>query len=297
MLSSYLGHVLSKKTVDLAPAEKNQVRTLLKDDGEGQAKTTMTAWDTILSLKTKLTEQKDLVVKLYDRVLADKCTCGLSSTKLVKTLIQSNLTQDEKDFDSVATIEKYGLLSKALAKPGGPTSKFSKRKASSQSMNHQLMMTGGGTQKNSSRTRKSMSSLNDVSSVFQRPPKMVKNNSQKQHSTPIMLHPTSTATQRLQEASEFNIPTNPPRNSPLDLKEEESKQLNKNTTTSGSQFLPNLEEINLKFVEETEDRGGPYTTASAALTEKSGDKKRLSHIKAQGSFVVPRKKVSLQFNL
>ena len=36
-VSSYLGIVLGKKITDLAPAEKKQVRTLLKDDGEGQA--------------------------------------------------------------------------------------------------------------------------------------------------------------------------------------------------------------------------------------------------------------------
>ena len=36
-VSSYLGIVLGKKIDDLAPAEKKQVRTLLKDNGEGQA--------------------------------------------------------------------------------------------------------------------------------------------------------------------------------------------------------------------------------------------------------------------
>lgn len=50
-VSSYLGIVLGKKKADLAPDEKKQVRTLLKDNGEGQAQNTMTAWDTILNLK------------------------------------------------------------------------------------------------------------------------------------------------------------------------------------------------------------------------------------------------------
>lgn len=67
----------------------------------------MTAWDTILNLKTKLTEHKDLVARLFDRVLEDQCTCGLSSSKPVKSLIQS---REELDFDS-ENIEKFGLLS------------------------------------------------------------------------------------------------------------------------------------------------------------------------------------------
>lgn len=72
--------VLGKTTDDLKPAEKKQVRTLLKDNGEGQAKTTMAAWDTILSLKNQLSEHKTLVGSLYEYISAnDSCTCGLSS--------------------------------------------------------------------------------------------------------------------------------------------------------------------------------------------------------------------------
>lgn len=50
-VSSYLGIVLGKTTDNLTPAEKKQVRTLMLDNGEGQARNTMTAWDTILNLK------------------------------------------------------------------------------------------------------------------------------------------------------------------------------------------------------------------------------------------------------
>lgn len=144
------------------------------------------------------------------------------------------------------------------------------------------MMTG--THK--TRMRKSMSSLQDVPSLRKRP-QMAKTSSQKQQSASFMLQ----TTQRLQEAPEFNIPGNP-RNSPHQVLEE-AKQYGSNE----SEPLSNLEDINLKFVEETEDRGGPHTTASAALREKSGEKKRLSQMKSQGSFVIPRKLVSLQFNL
>ena len=45
-VSNYLGLVLAKPMADLAPAEKKQVRTLLKDN-DNEAHKTMAAWDTI----------------------------------------------------------------------------------------------------------------------------------------------------------------------------------------------------------------------------------------------------------
>ena len=51
-IKRYLGIVLGKNSTDLAPEEKMQVRTLLKDSTDDQASNTMAAWDTILNLKT-----------------------------------------------------------------------------------------------------------------------------------------------------------------------------------------------------------------------------------------------------
>lgn len=74
-VSSYLGIVLGKKTDDLAPAEKKQVRTLLKDNGDGQAKSTMAAWDTILDLKQQLERERGLLGQIYKELAADECAC------------------------------------------------------------------------------------------------------------------------------------------------------------------------------------------------------------------------------
>ena len=75
--------MLGKPTADLAPAEKRQVRTLLKDNEVGEAKRTMAAWETIQSLKAKLESNHDLITSLYEKMLSDACTCGLSNCKVV----------------------------------------------------------------------------------------------------------------------------------------------------------------------------------------------------------------------
>ena len=66
---------MGKKTHDLAPAEKTQVRTLLKDNGDGQAKSTMAAWDTILDLKQQLERERGLLGQIYKELAADECAC------------------------------------------------------------------------------------------------------------------------------------------------------------------------------------------------------------------------------
>ena len=76
-VSRYLGIVLSKLKTDLAPSEKKQVRTLMQDNSEGQAKDTMAAWDTILSLQQKLGQERQLIKALYEQIISeDQYNCG-----------------------------------------------------------------------------------------------------------------------------------------------------------------------------------------------------------------------------
>ena len=82
-VSNYLGLVLAKPTAELAPAEKKQVRTLLRDNAEGEAQKTMTAWETIQSLKAKLEQNQDVMINLYEKMLSDGCQCGLSNCKVI----------------------------------------------------------------------------------------------------------------------------------------------------------------------------------------------------------------------
>ena len=65
-MHNYLGIVLGKKSNELAPGEQKQVRTLLKDDSEGQAQSTMTAWDTILKHKSDIEAYQKLVMSIYE---------------------------------------------------------------------------------------------------------------------------------------------------------------------------------------------------------------------------------------
>ena len=87
---------LGKKESDLTSAEKKQVRILLKDDSEGQARDVMSAWGTILNQKQQLDKERSLMRTLYERLLEDNCVCNMGSSKVIANLIRESLaTHDE----------------------------------------------------------------------------------------------------------------------------------------------------------------------------------------------------------
>ena len=67
--------MLGKNSTDLAPEEKMQVRTLLKDSTDDQASNTMAAWDTILNLKTQAKHDQQALNQILDLAVNDKCSC------------------------------------------------------------------------------------------------------------------------------------------------------------------------------------------------------------------------------
>ena len=129
-VNSYLGIVLGKQKVDLDQAEKKQVLTLMKDDGDGQAQSTMAAWDTILSLKKQLTKERELITNLYEVLTNDKCTCKKSNAHIILKRIQSFIEiQDGESLNShQRQTEAFELISYGLS-----SSKFNNNKSHSQS--------------------------------------------------------------------------------------------------------------------------------------------------------------------
>ena len=88
-IKRYLGIVLGKNSTDLAPEEKMQVRTLLKDSTDDQASNTMAAWDTILNLKTQANHDQLALNQILELAVNDKCSCQEESVcKQIITLIE-----------------------------------------------------------------------------------------------------------------------------------------------------------------------------------------------------------------
>ena len=90
-VKNYLGLVLGKDANELRPAEEKQLRTLLKDDSDGQAQSTMETWDTILDLKAQLSRERDLISHVYARMADDPCVCDLSSAKTILDAIKNSM--------------------------------------------------------------------------------------------------------------------------------------------------------------------------------------------------------------
>ena len=93
----------------------------MQDNSEGQAKDTMAAWDTILSLQQKLVQERQLIKALYEQmILKDQCVCGNNnnnhqSSQSKSTIIDLIKTRQIDELDAGSeNLESFDLLKKAI---------------------------------------------------------------------------------------------------------------------------------------------------------------------------------------